>query len=239
LNVRTGPSINYNSVDRAYNGQKVTVYATNGSWSRIHASKARWVSSSYLKACSSSSSGGSSSSSGSNNTKVCSSGYSCSNGYPLFGQCDSSWTGDVMAPGYDTLCQSGCALTSLAMIYSKLSGKLITPREMNNCVVNNGGYNYKSWITWEVPAKCGGGKIVNDRDNFLSPSDISSRLNSGKGLVIQVDGHYMAVTGVNGNTLYINDPGNGQTTTMSYNSNSRTFSNDKYQGDGRFIVYSM
>lgn len=46
LNIRSGPSINYNKVGTLKNAELVTVYETNGNWSRIGDNK--WVCSDYL-----------------------------------------------------------------------------------------------------------------------------------------------------------------------------------------------
>lgn len=50
LNVRSGAGTNNSIVGRLYNGDKVTVYETKGSWSRI--GDDRWVSSNYLSSSS-------------------------------------------------------------------------------------------------------------------------------------------------------------------------------------------
>lgn len=46
LNVRSGPGINYNIVEKLKNGTKVKVYESKDNWSRIDSNK--WVNSNYL-----------------------------------------------------------------------------------------------------------------------------------------------------------------------------------------------
>ena len=67
--------------------------------------------------------------------------------FPLFKQCDYRWGEDILGFGTDTICEIGCAITSVAMILNnygiKVDGKETFPNTFNIWLKNNDGYHEK------------------------------------------------------------------------------------------------
>lgn len=108
------------------------------------------------------------------------------NGYDLnnmahFYQCDSQWATKPYGSKYagdpaETICQSGCGITSLAMVLGTLAGATDTPLTLadkyGNQYHNGGGTD---WGLWLVAAK----------DYGLQESDLGTDLNQAASIVRQ------------------------------------------------------
>ena len=59
--------------------------------------------------------------------------------YPLYKQCDSKWGSEHLGTSSKTICQAGCAMSSLAMGLAGI-GKNYNPSTLNTWLKGHGGY---------------------------------------------------------------------------------------------------
>ena len=69
------------------------------------------------------------------------------NTYPLYKQCDNRWRNDLMGNSGRTLCQDGCAISSVAMALTGI-GNTYTPKTLNQYYTNNNYYVNGNLIDW-------------------------------------------------------------------------------------------
>ena len=67
---------------------------------------------------------------------------------PVFTQDDPRWSFQLLGPTYETIGQSGCAVTSAAMVLSAY-GVDTDPQRLNDFLNQNGGYTPNGWLYWE------------------------------------------------------------------------------------------
>jgi len=166
--------------------------------------------------------------------------YSCSYGFPIFGQKMPAWGNTVMTPGTSTLGKVGCAITSASIVLSKIVKKVYTPLDITQCVSSQNGFDSTSSITsWAMVGKCAGASQMSVEYN-LNPTTLASYISANKGVIMQVNGHFMAVTHADGNNVSINDPcGNAYTIIMKYDGSKYTGKGCKeWTSNGRFIVFA-
>ncbi|ARU61906.1 hypothetical protein CBW65_13340 [Tumebacillus avium] len=145
---------------------------------------------------------------------------------PLFKQYSSPWGDDLMGGG-DTMSESGCTVTSVAMALRHkgilVSGASADPGNLNSWLKSNGGYSGNLLVWGAVPK-------LSSRISFqgryyggtsVAASTLRSYLDAGnKAVIAQVrsGSHWVLLTGHNGGTtFYVNDPGYS-TTSYSYSS---------------------
>jgi hypothetical protein len=135
-----------------------------------------------------------------------------SNGWVMYKQCDSKWSGNQLGTCSDTICSAGCAMSSVAMILAtKGAGK--DPGSLNSWLKSNGGYSSGCLINWGSVDKLGYTKYQGKESP--TESEICNGLSQGHGLVANVHngGHWVLLTGCAGNgVFYVNDPGYSTTT---------------------------
>lgn len=150
------------------------------------------------------------------------------NGVPLFKQNDPLWGGNHL--GRDgTIGSIGCAMTSTAMVLSKLAGRTIYPDTLNTYLNNNGGYN-GNCIYWNKAAQYIGRSYTGRN---YTRSVVDDELNNGRPMVISVNnaGHWVCVAGRKADGNYIiHDPGYGDVRTAKWNGNILTV-NGYSEGD--------
>ena len=130
------------------------------------------------------------------------------NGVPLFKQGDPQWSGNKLGSS-STIGKVGCAMTSTAMVLSKLKGQYVYPNELNSYLMKNGGYS-GNCIYWGVAAGYIGKRYT---AYSYTKSVVDNELNSGRPMVISVrsEGHWVCVAGRKDDGTYIiHDPGDGQ-----------------------------
>ena len=133
-------------------------------------------------------------------------------------QCDSKWASVTMGPSSTTLCRAGCTTTSISILMAK-SGAVtdmsnFSPVTLAKSLQYSGGGaikywdDYNSWKSYAPSFRFVGqyslsGSISN------KASTIKGYLDDGKYVMIVVrnGGHYVAADRVEGNTVYIHDPG--------------------------------
>ena len=143
----------------------------------------------------------------SSSTKVLTSEtLSCS--YASYKQCDSAWGKVHLGTSSNTICNSGCAMTSVAMYLQSIGNKL-TPLQLNEYLISNGGYASKDLLIWgSVDTQFG--VTFEGKNTSPSVSDIQKGLANCQGLIANVRGgsHWVLITGfVSGTTFSVHDPG--------------------------------
>ncbi len=137
------------------------------------------------------------------------------NGVPLFKQNDPNWGNDRL--GRDgTIGGVGCAMTSTAMVLSKLAGRTIYPNALNTYLNNNSGYD-GNCIYWNKAAQYIGRSYTGRN---YTRSVVDDELNNGRPMVISVNnaGHWVCVAGRKADGTYIiHDPGYGDVRTAKWN----------------------
>lgn len=136
------------------------------------------------------------------------------NNVPLFRQCDARWEAHPY-PKPDgtrkTVCSSGCGPTAAAMVL-KFYGKNVDPVIAADFCRNN-GYRANTGTSTGCFSKLASAYGLK-HERLESWSSAAAVLRQGKPLIISVGpsrfasgGHFITLTGVSGNTVYINDPG--------------------------------
>ncbi|WP_082207186.1 C39 family peptidase [Corallococcus macrosporus] len=158
--------------------------------------------------------------------------YAPSNGVPLYNQGDPAWkslrlggTGTVSATSSNSIQKKGCAISAAAMAVSALSGRTITPREMDRYLDRSGGYEGNNVIFGRTGGVTGGNpRITATRQSNLSVNEIDRQLAQGRPVVIGVTydsvnrtqtDHWITLTGKNADGSYsANDPNRGVVITL-------------------------
>lgn len=132
---------------------------------------------------------------------------------PNYKQCDARWGSNLLAQGPKTICQIGCAMTSVAMILADrgvvINGKLVDPGSLNDWMNKNEGYS-GNLIIWGSVNDLSSCKYMGKKNQFVEYEQI---LKVGYGyqyliLNVKSGGHWVLLQGLNENNEYIvNDPG--------------------------------
>jgi len=125
----------------------------------------------------------------------------------LFKQCDPVWGHNGLGRCSLTICQAGCAMTSVAMILHT-KGMNLNPSSLNKWLDREGGYVDGCDIVWASVDKMG-------RTTFQgifseSYTTLCSKIREGHGVVANVMNgeHWVLLTGCDGSgNYYVNDPG--------------------------------
>src|SRR5687768_10902377 len=67
---------------------------------------------------------------------------------PLFKQCDSRWGNNRLGTGPETVCQAGCAMSSVSMIINSKGHANINPGSLNSWLISNGGFASGDLLVW-------------------------------------------------------------------------------------------
>jgi len=160
---------------------------------------------------------------------------------PYFNQCDDRWGNDTMGTPYCTLCSCGCAVTSVVMVlnYYGVHASDISfndyyvndtnPKDLNKWLKENKGY-LDDFIIWSSVEKYSdaeemGIDFVEDElynwpggINVIDVDVVREEIESGHPVIVNVGGHWVVITGIEGDTYYINDPfWSDRKTLASYN----------------------
>ena len=149
--------------------------------------------------------------------------------YPYYNQCDGTWANKIICDSGDygtgycsssnSICSSGCGYTSFSMIASGLNGDSNIKPDSVVSVLSNYSYNpYGGAITDAALINTEAlshynmnAEVLFPRDSSLSLSKkkekIVSALKAGKPVELLVPGHYVALVGINGDKIKLNDPG--------------------------------
>ncbi len=170
-------------------------------------------------------------------------------GTPIFRQGDPQWGGRRLGSS-SSLSAAGCAMTSMSMAVSKITGKVINPGEMDQYLDTHGGY-VGNGLVWGKAAQAGGLSASKAAFNF---DTINKQVDAGRPVVIGVDykagsnggangtDHWIAVTGrgtENGKPVYYaNDPATGKQISLRKEGNRLVGGPANYKSTGELVVLS-
>jgi hypothetical protein len=130
---------------------------------------------------------------------------------PLFSQEDLRWAEDRL--GYseeDTLASAGCALCSAAMVLASY-GVIVTPKLLNQYLIEHDGYEEDSWIKWEVAADYPPGVAEHRYEDLPSYGLIDWNLLCGNPVIVRIRRpsgrtHFVVIVGKERFHYLIRDP---------------------------------
>jgi hypothetical protein len=175
-------------------------------------------------------------------------------GTRIYSQGDPAWRKRVLGRNL-TISQAGCAMTSTAMAIGKISGKPITPAELDEYLDANHGYAGDS-LDW---TKAAAARDLTPTREKWKLSTIDDNLAAGKPCVIGVDykegsgggpngtDHWICLvskqTDERGHTYYLaNDPGTGKTIRLTPNAKGALVGDGKgalgkYKTTGTLVTF--
>src|SRR5690554_2747894 len=100
----------------------------------------------------------------------------------MYKQCDNRWGGDQLGTSSKTICDSGCAISSVAMSLNKYNSRIgrdgVTPssfvatltlENLNTWLKANGGYVSGNLLVWDSVSKLGQLQIIKYGSDITSP----------------------------------------------------------------------
>jgi len=132
---------------------------------------------------------------------------------PTFRQGDPRWHAIPLGNTADTLGQTGCAVTSAAMVL-KWYGVDTDPGRLNTFLTSHRGYEGSGYIIWEKAAKVGNSGIKKAYEDMPSYWRIDHQLMKGNPVIVRIhfpNGgmHFVVIAGKRGFDYLILDPGAG------------------------------
>ena len=130
---------------------------------------------------------------------------------PVFTQDDPRWTFELLGPTYQTVGQSGCAITSAAMVLAAY-GVDTDPQRLNQYLTTHGGYTENGWVYWEKAAEIApAGQVEKAYEDLPSYALIDRNLLKGNPVIIRFTlqngtTHFVVVVGKQGWDYLIQDP---------------------------------
>jgi len=123
-------------------------------------------------------------------------------GFVLFKQCDSRWGSERLGTCSLSVCQAGCAMSSVAMLLVT-RGWSGTPGTLDTWLTNNGGYANGCDLYWGSVDKLGHTHCMGFET--ASYADVCTGVSQGHGVVINVRSgtHWVLVTGCAGNNVFL------------------------------------
>ncbi len=149
---------------------------------------------------------------------------------PVWKQGDPRWAGAHLGGSSYTMARSGCAVTAVAMVAAYF-GSTKDPGALVRALNANGGLNSAGDLYWQrVPAAAGGSVKYVARFGYSSLARINQEIDAGYPVIVKVNRrgntHFVVITGRSGSTYYINDPAEGDRSTL----------NARYGAPGRVIL---
>jgi len=129
---------------------------------------------------------------------------------PLFKQCAppaASWNSATLGTCSWTICQKGCAISSVSM-YLRKRGLNTDPGQLNTWLKANGGYADGCDLYWGKVDSLGKTRCQGFQSGTYAQA--CSWISSGYGVILNVEngGHWVLGTGCDGKgNVYVNDPG--------------------------------
>jgi hypothetical protein len=130
---------------------------------------------------------------------------------PVYTQDDPRWSFQLLGPTYETIGQSGCAITSAAMVLSAY-GVDTDPQRLNDFLKTNGGYTTNGWLYWEKAAAIApGGQVEKAYEDLPSYALIDQNLEQGNPVIVRLTlrngtTHFVVVVGKDGWDYLVQDP---------------------------------
>ncbi len=135
---------------------------------------------------------------------------------PVFTQNDPRWTFELLGPTFETLGQSGCAVTSAAMVLSAY-GVDTDPSRLNHYLMTHAGYTEDGWVYWEKAAAIApGGQVEKAYEDLPSYSLIDQNLEAGNPVIVRLTlhngtTHFVVLVGKDGWNYLVQDPAQSPT----------------------------
>jgi hypothetical protein len=130
---------------------------------------------------------------------------------PVFTQDDPRWGFQLLGPTFETISQSGCALSSAAMVLSAY-GVDTDPERLNAFLTANAGYTPNGWLYWEKAAAIApGGQVEKAYEALPSYALIDDNLLHGNPVIVRIilhngTTHFVVIVGKKGWTYLVQDP---------------------------------
>ncbi len=130
---------------------------------------------------------------------------------PAMMQDDPRWTFQSLGPTYDTIWQSGCAITSAAMVLSAY-GVDTDPDRLNRYLNTHAGYTPEGWLFWEKAADIApGGQVEKAYEDLPSYALLDRQLLAGNPVIVRLKlrnghPHFLVIVGKKGWDSLIRDP---------------------------------
>lgn len=128
-----------------------------------------------------------------------------------FSQGDLRWAEDKLGWSEgDTLASAGCAVTSAAMVLASY-GAIVTPKLLNQYLVEHDGYEGDSWIKWEIAAEYPPALARHQYEDLPSYGIIDCNLLCGNPVIARIrratgKTHFVVIVGKQGFQYLIRDP---------------------------------
>jgi len=134
---------------------------------------------------------------------------------PGFHQGDPRWHGDPLGATRYTMGESGCAVTSAAMVL-KWYGVDTDPQRLNAYLTGHQGYVGDGFLVWERAADLGQGGLEKAYEDLPSYWGIDWQLIRGNPVIVRIHfpngrTHFVVIAGKRGFDYLIMDPGAGWT----------------------------
>jgi hypothetical protein len=135
---------------------------------------------------------------------------------PVFTQDDPRWTLELLGPTFDTVGQTGCAITSAAMVLSAY-GVDTDPGRLNQYLTTHHGYTEEGWVYWEKAAEVApGGQVEKAYEDLPSYALIDQNLLAGNPVIVRLTlhngtTHFVVLLGKEGWNYLIQDPARSPT----------------------------
>ncbi len=142
-------------------------------------------------------------------------------------QRDSEWNTTQMAGNTsiteDTIGNSGCAITSCAMVINYLKGRNITPLTLNSS-------SYLDSSNGALWGNIASAYYLNDSGYFYNSSTAIDYLKKGYPVIVHVtSGHYLVAVGYENGKFMVTDAGKSSSAVLSWDTNYSGYSIDKFR----------
>ena len=130
---------------------------------------------------------------------------------PAFTQNDPRWTFELLGPTFDTMGQTGCAVTSAAMVLSSY-GVATDPAQLNQYLTTHAGYTENGWLYWEKAAEVApDNQVEKAYEDLPSYALIDQNLLQGNPVIVRLTlrngtTHFVVLCGKQGWNYLIRDP---------------------------------
>ena len=125
---------------------------------------------------------------------------------PNFKQCDSRWGSQILGHGPDTICKSGCLMTSVTSMVVGC-GQKYDPSSMNAWLKSHGGFSGDLFV-WGSVSSLG----FTFRGKITGTPAIKAAYKAGQRVILNVNQghHYVLATGDSGTGFNVMDPGSNK-----------------------------
>eukprot|EP01088_Endostelium_zonatum_P018278 TRINITY_DN57_c0_g2_i1.p1 TRINITY_DN57_c0_g2~~TRINITY_DN57_c0_g2_i1.p1 ORF type:complete len:227 (+),score=38.28 TRINITY_DN57_c0_g2_i1:42-683(+) len=154
--------------------------------------------------------------------------------WTLYKQCNGAWAGQHMGTTSQTICQVGCAMSSLAMALDsfgeRISGGAINPSTLNSWLTHNRGYASGDELIWDSIHTLGRLHVVSSAASLTRAQ-----------MVNYISRRMPIIANVRHGTHWVLVTGYSNTNEAVYNVNDPGFNQDVYSRSdmSHFVVYSF